>query len=126
MEIDFEKKHFQQSCYWVGGFSFNIIRFELKLSLIENPETDFIEGTIIFHEVANYSGEFEVGQFDPECTESLISISATENSDKTTYYIDFGIGEIFFTTTKEPEVKWNNPNKPRTYRPCEEKIRIET
>jgi hypothetical protein len=126
LDIDFEKKHFQQSCYWVGGFSFNIMRSELILSLIADPETDIIEGTIEFQEITNYSGEFEIEEFDPECTENLIGISATENSGKTTYIVNFGIGDIIFTTTREPEVKWNDPNKRRTYRPSEEKIRIET
>lgn len=126
MKIDFEKKYFQQSGYWVGEFMLDIMSSELKLSLIANPETSIIDGTIIFYGVEEYSGEFDLKVYDENCTESLIGIDAFENDNKTKYVINFGIGEIIFSTALKPEVKWKNPNKISTYKPNDEIVKIET
>jgi hypothetical protein len=126
LKIDFEKQHFQQSCYWVGELIFNIMKSELKLSLIANPETSIIDGTIIFYGVEEYSGEFDLQEYDSDCTENLIGIDAIGYDNKTKYVINFGIGEVIFSTAIKPEVKWKNQNKINTYKPNDERIIIET
>jgi hypothetical protein len=126
LKIDFEKQYFQQSCYWVGELIFNIMKSELKLSLIANPETSIIDGTIIFYGVEEYSGDFDLQEYDSDCTENLIGIDAIGYDNKTKYVINYGIGEVIFSTAIKPEVKWRNPNKINPYKPNDARIIIET
>ncbi len=126
MKLDFEKQHFQQSIYWVGGFSFDLVKSELKLSLIANPDVGSIDGTVIFHGVEKYIGEFDLDEYDNDCIESLICINAFKKDKVTEYVINFSVGEIGFSTSLEPEVKWKNPNKISTYKPCDEFAKVET
>jgi hypothetical protein len=106
---EFERKYFQQAYYWIGGLEFNVMKSELVLSLISDPETSVIDGVFTFNKITDYQGQFDIEDYDPECTECLIGIE-TQVSEKTIKYcINFGIGEVLFSSTEEPGVKWRDP-----------------
>lgn len=119
---EFEKKYFQQPCYWIGGIEFNILKSELTISLVANLEFGDIEGVFVFSQIVNYQGDFVIDDYDPECIENLIGITTSDTPEGLKYCINFGIGEILFVTKAQPIIKWRDPKKCRVYMLHEERI----
>lgn len=115
MANDFEQKYFQQPYYWVAELELNLLRSEITLSLIANPDTNEIDGVIKFTQVSEYEGEFDLSEDDPQCLDTLIGIFCSDSPKGKHYCINFSVGEISFVSQQEPIVKWRDPNKCRLY-----------
>ena len=124
MASDFEKKYFQPPCYWVSDLQFDAIKSELILSVVGDPEIGVVDGVFTFTNIVTYQGQFTVDDFAPNCLEILVGIDANDTSEGVKYCINFDIGEIIFTTNKEPIIDWKDPDKCRVDFLHEEKIKL--
>ncbi|MFC3152958.1 hypothetical protein ACFOEK_18100 [Litoribrevibacter euphylliae] len=122
MANDFEQKYFRQPGYWIAELELNLLRSEITLSLIANPDTKEVDGVIKFTQISEYDGEFNLSEDDPLCLDMLIGICCTDSPKGKNYCINFSVGEISFISQKEPSVEWRAPNKGHLYLLHKERI----
>ena len=106
--FSFEKSVLRQEAYWVHELSAKFKEKQVKLVLVANPETQEIDGTILFKDCAN----LEQKHFgNDNILPSLLGIQNVENNSSTNYIITTELSEVSFTTNSEPEVIWVDPSK---------------
>ncbi len=112
--MTFEDKLFRQRAYWVGGLTVDMLRLEVRLSLIANPDTHEINGVVTFEDCKQFTGIFHDSEvYDPDYTPSLLGIMDQPEGQQTRYIITADTVEISFTTPVEPKVQWMDPNSQR-------------
>ncbi len=112
--MTFEDKLFRQQAYWVGGLMVDMLRLEVRLSLIANPDVDEIDGVVIFDGCKQFAGGFHESEvYDPDYIPSLLGIIDTLEGQQTRCIITTDTVEVSFTTPVEPRVQWKDPNKPK-------------
>ena len=114
MNYNVEDKLFRQQVYWVGGLIVDMLKLEVRLSLIADPDIQEIDGVIIFEGCKQFAGGFHDSEtFNPNYIPSLLGIMDTPEEQQARYIITTDTVEVSFTTSVEPKVQWKDPNRPQ-------------
>ena len=114
MNYNVEDKLFRQQVYWVGGLIVDMLKLEVRLSLIANPDIQEIDGVIIFEECKQFVGQFhDSEEYNPDYIPSLLGIKDTPEATQTRYIITTDTVEISFTSSIEPKAQWKDPERPK-------------
>lgn len=114
MNTNVEDKLFRQQVYWVGGLIVDMLKLEVRLLLIADPDIQEIDGVIIFKGCKQFAGQFHDSEtYNPNYTPSLLGIMDMSEGAQTRYIITTDTVEISFTTLIEPRVQWKDPNQPK-------------